>query len=87
MVVASAHSVEDRGGDLEPEWLTCLLDDRDLELNSAADNPELDDRLVREQLVLDDVTGHLSVHRAKLVARPDPETFSRRMLGHGHHLR
>ena len=87
VVVASAHAVEDRGRDLEPERLTCLLDDRDLELDATADNLELDDRLVREQLVFDDIAGHLSVHRAELVARPDPATLSRRMLGHGHHLR
>src|ERR1035438_4518670 len=49
VVVASAHAVEDRGGDLEPERLTCLLDDRDLELDPAADNLQLDHRLVREQ--------------------------------------
>jgi hypothetical protein len=87
MVVASADAVEDGGRHLEPEWLTCLLDDRDLELDATADNLEFHYGLVREQLVLDDVARHPSVHRAKLVARPDPETFSRRMLGHGHHLR
>ena len=77
MVVASADAVEYRGRDLEPEGLTCLFDDRDLELNPSADNLELDYRLVREQLVLDDIARHLSVHRAKLVARPDPATLSR----------
>ena len=58
-----------------------------VELHPAADDLEVDDGLVREQLVLDDVARHLAVHRAKLVTRPDPETLSRRMLGHGHHLR
>jgi hypothetical protein len=64
-----------------------LLEDRDLELYPTADDLEVDDRLVRKQLVLDDVSGHLSVDRAKLVSRPDPGALSRRMLGHGHHLR
>jgi hypothetical protein len=61
--------------------------DRDLELYPTADDLEVDDRLVRQQLVLDDVSGHLPVDRAKLVPGTDPTTFSRRMLGHGHHLR
>ena len=70
-----------------PRGSPCLLDDRDLELDPAPDDLELDDRLVGEQLVLDDVAGHLAIHRTELVAGPDPETLSRRVLGHGHHLR
>jgi hypothetical protein len=87
MVVTSADAVEDRGRDLEPEGLTCLLEDRDLELYPTTDDLEVNDRLIREQLVLDDVPGDLPVDRAKLVSRPDPGTLSRRLLGHGHHLR
>ena len=87
MVVTGAYTVEDRGRDLEPERLTSLFDDRDLELDPAAHDLEIDHGLVREQLVLDDVSGHLPVHRAELVAGPDPGTLRRRMLGHGHYLR
>ena len=87
VVVAGADAVEYGSGDLEPERLARLLLDRDLELHPSADDLEVHDRLVRQQLVLDDVPGHLAVDRAKLVTRPDSATLSRRMLGHGHHLR
>ena len=70
-----------------PSGSPACFDDRDLELDPAADDLEVDDGLVGEQLVLDDVPGHLPVHRAELVAGPDPGTLCRRMLGHGHYLR
>jgi hypothetical protein len=86
VVVAGPHAVEHRRGDLGAERLARLLLDGHRKLQPAPRELEVEAGLVREELELDDVSGHLAVHRADLVARYQPGTRRRRGVGHGHHL-
>jgi riboflavin biosynthesis pyrimidine reductase len=72
VVVAGPHAVEDRAREPEPEGLTRRLAHDDVALEPAPADLELDARLVRQELVADDVAHRLAVDAQQLVAGEQP---------------
>jgi hypothetical protein len=59
--------VEQRGVDLQPERFGVASLDRQRQLEATPPHVEVELRLGREQLILDDITGHLATDGKDLV--------------------
>jgi hypothetical protein len=68
VVVAGPDLVEQGGVDLDAQRLVALADHRDRNFEPAAPKFELEDGLVREKLILDDISGDLAAHGDDFVA-------------------
>jgi hypothetical protein len=71
MVVARADLVEQGGINFHAQWFATLALDLERQLYAPATDLEGQGLLVREQVVLDDVSGQLTVQGDKLVAGED----------------
>ena len=84
VVVTRPHPVEHRARELDAERLPRSLLHREVPLEPAATQLELDERLVGLELVPDDVAHRLAVEAEDLVAGREP-SGGRRRTGHDRH--
>jgi hypothetical protein len=84
VVVAGAHTVEDRRVDLDAQRCSGELLDGRHQVETPAPDVELERGLVGEDLIFDDVAGRLTVHGHDLVAGSEARLCCRRTGRHRH---